>query len=213
MYVWVFEGNLGDGKTFGMSIIAHYYAAKMARRHNAIEIFSNYGLKQSEQLESYKDFYNVAQADGSIICMDEAHTSLDSRLFQKGSNIYLTQLFFYFRKLRASVFLTTPNMKNIDSRIRLLTNILVRCIKYPDGFSYTIWDYQGGRLLSRRFLPMAKAKQIFAMGLYDTNKMLTSIEFPGNERAFKEFLEKLIGINEDYNSKKNGLYIPKVGAV
>ena len=196
MYVWAFTGNLGEGKTSAMSILAHYYQAKARKRGQEIELFSNYGLRDSHRLNTYKDFYVVAEAPGSIICLDEAQTSLDSRLFQKGSNIYLTQFLFYLRKLRASLFMTTPHFKNLDSRMRMLCNILVDCHRTPGGFIWFIYDAQAQKLLRRRFIPMFKAKEIFAAGLYDTNKIVTSVSFPKNEREFTKFLQNIIEVNE-----------------
>jgi hypothetical protein len=202
MYVWVFQGNLGEGKTSAMSILAHYYASRARRLGIDVQLFANYGLKGARRLTHYSDFYKVAEAESSICLLDEAHTSLDSRLFQKGSNIYLTQFFFYLRKLRASLFMTTPNIRNLDSRIRALCNILVDCHKTPAGFIYYIYDYQGERLLKRKFLPMYKAQEIWAVGLYDTNQIITSIEFPANERQFKQFLEQIIEINDTYRGRE-----------
>lgn len=202
MYVWVFQGNLGEGKTSAMSILAHYYAARARKLGIDVQLFANYGLKGARRLMHYSDFYKVAEAESSICLLDEAQTSLDSRLFQKGSNIYLTQFFFYLRKLRASLFMTTPNIRNLDSRIRALCNILVECHKTPAGFIYYIYDYQGERLLKRKFLPMYKAQEIWSVGLYDTNQIITSIEFPANERQFKQFLEQIIEINDAYRGRK-----------
>lgn len=202
MYVWVFQGNLGEGKTSAMSILAHYYAALGRKSGIDVSLFANYGLKGSRRLKHYSDFYKVAESESSICLLDEAQTSLDSRLFQKGSNIYLTQFFFYLRKLRSSLFMTTPHIRNLDSRIRALCNILVDCHKYPSGFSYDIYDYQAEKLLRRKFLPKFKAEEIFKTGLYDTNQIITSIEFPKNEREFKQFLEQIIEINDTYRGRK-----------
>lgn len=211
MYVWVFQGNLGEGKTSAMSILAHYYATRAKRIGIDVELYANYSLKGAKRLSHYSDFYKVAQADSSICLLDEAQTSLDSRLFQKGSNIYLTQFFFYLRKLRSSLFMTTPNIKNIDSRIRALTNILVDCYKTPAGFNYYIYDFQGQKLLKRKFLPMYRAQEIWSVGLYDTNQIITSIEFPANERQFKQFLEQIIEINDTYRGRLEENAGPKAG--
>lgn len=201
MYLWTFQGNLGEGKTSAMSIFAHYYASRMKRKK--IELFSNYGLAESRELKHYSDFYEVARCHGSIVCIDEAQTSLDARLFSKGNNIYLTQFMFYLRKLGCSWFLATPAISNLDSRVRMLTNVLVDCHKTPKGFSYNIYDYQAkesgpyGKLLKRKFLPMPRAKEIFNTGLYDTYKIIRSIPFPANEREFDKFLSEIITVHEE----------------
>lgn len=200
VFVWVFQGNLGEGKTSAMSILAHYYKMKAARTGININLFANYGLTGAQPLTHYTDFYQVASSEGSICLLDEAQTSLDSRLFQKGSNIYFTQFIFYMRKLRSSLFLASPNIKNLDSRIRTLCNLLVDCHRLPTGFQYDIYDYQPGKLINRKFLPKRKAEEIFGVGLYDTNQIIRSIPFPGNEREFDKFLQQLIEINDQTRS-------------
>lgn len=196
MYVWVFTGNLGEGKTFGMSVIAHYFAARARRARLPVDIYANYGLLGSKPLVNYKDFFHVAKSPNSICLMDEAHVNLDSRLFHKGSNIYMTQFFFYLRKLHTSLFMTTPNIRNLDSRIRLLTNILVFCRKNPSGFIYEIYDFQAEKLLSQKFLPKHIAQEIFKAGMYDTDAIIRNVEFPGSEREFDKFLTKVVQIRD-----------------
>lgn len=172
-------------------------------KRKKIELFTNYGLLDSRELKHYSDFYEVARCHGSIVAIDEAQTSLDSRLFAKGSNIYLTQFMFYLRKLGCSWFLSSPSIANLDSRVRSLTNILVDCHKNASGFTYYIYDYQAqthgpwGKLLRRKFLPIPKAQEIFSHGLYDTNKIIRSIPFPANEREFDKFLSHIIEIHEE----------------
>ncbi len=196
MYVWVFMGNLGDGKTFGMSVLAHYFAARARRAGLPVDIYANYDLQGGKPLTNYKDFFNVARSQNSICLMDEAHVNLDSRMFHKGSNIYMTQFFFYLRKLHTSLFMTTPNIRNLDSRIRMLTNILVICRRFPAGFAYEIYDYQAEKLLSRKFLPRYIANEIFKAKMYDTDVIIRNVGFPSNEREFDKFLSRVIEIRE-----------------
>lgn len=202
MYVWVFMGNLGEGKTFGMSVLAHYFAARARKAGLPVDIYANYGLKGAKPLVNYKDFFDVAKSPNSICLMDEAHVNLDSRLFHKGSNIYMTQFFFYLRKLHTSLFMTTPNIRNLDSRIRMLTNILVVCRRNPGGFAYEIYDYQAEKLLSRKFLPRYIANEIFKAGMYDTDAIIRNVEFPASEREFDAFLTKVVQIRDVMGSKK-----------
>lgn len=60
MYVWVFMGNLGEGKTFGMSVLAHYFASRARKAGLSVDIYANYGLLGSKPLINYKDIFNVA---------------------------------------------------------------------------------------------------------------------------------------------------------
>ncbi len=196
MYVWVFQGQLGEGKTFGMSVLAWHFVAKARRRGIKADLYANFDLLGAKPLTSYRDFYDVARSEASICLLDEAHVNLDARLFHRGINIYMTQFFFYLRKLSASLFMTTPHIRNLDSRMRQLTNILVDCHKVTGGFLYEIYDYQSERLLRRKFLPLYVAEQLFAAGLYDSRAIIRAVEFPGNERAFDRFLAQIIEIRE-----------------
>lgn len=196
MFVWVFQGNLGEGKTFGMSVFAHYYAYKARKAGIKVDLYSNYDLKGAKELKNYKDFYEVAKSESSICLLDEAHVNLDSRLFSRGMNIYMTQFMFYLRKLNTSLFMTTPHIKNLDSRMRQLTNILVDCHRVPGGFLYDIYDFQAERLLRRKFMPKFIAEQIFKVGIYDTHSIIRAIEFPSTDRQFDKFLDQIIAIHE-----------------
>lgn len=196
MFVWVFTGNLGEGKTFGMSVLAHYFAAKAKRAGVPVQLFANFGLKGARPLFHYQHFYDVARARASICLLDEAHVNLDARLFHKGTNIYMTQFFFYLRKLGASLFMTTPHIRNLDSRMRQLANILVDCHRVAGGFRYDIYDFQAERLLRRRFLPRYKAQELFEYGMYDTHAIIRAVQFPGTEREFDKFLTKIVEIRD-----------------
>lgn len=202
MFVWVFQGNLGEGKTFGMSVFAHYYAARARRAGIKVDLYANYDLQGSYHIRDYKDFYKVAKSESSIILLDEAHVNLDSRLFSRGMNIYMTQFMFYLRKLNSSLFMTTPHIKNLDSRMRQLTNILVDCHRLPSGFMYDIYDFQGERLLRRKFLPKYMANQIFDIGIYDTHSIVRAIEFPSTDRTFGKFLDNIIKIRDEDEEDK-----------
>jgi len=192
MYVWLFQGNLGDGKTFGASVLAHYFAQRAKKFRCIVDLYSNYGLVGSKPMRHFSDFYEVAKSPNSICILDEAHVNLDSRLFARGSNIYMTQFFFYLRKLRSSLFMTSPHVRNLDSRIRQLTNILVDCHRRGGGFSYDIYDFAAEKLLRRLYMPAYVAKQIFRLRLYDSHAIVRQIEFPRNERDFDRFLDLVI---------------------
>ncbi|HHV76211.1 MAG TPA: hypothetical protein GXX39_02410 [Syntrophothermus lipocalidus] len=196
MYVWVFQGNLGEGKTFGMCVLAWHFVARARRAGIKADLYANFDLVGAKPLTSYRDFYNVARSEASICLMDEAHVNLDSRLFARGANIYMTQFMFYLRKLNASLFMTTPHIRNLDSRMRQLTNILVDCHKLYGGFLYDIYDFQSERLLRRKFLPKYVAERIFETGMYDSHAIIRAVDFPSNERAFERFLDTIVEVKE-----------------
>lgn len=214
MFVFAFEGNLGQGKTSAMSIFAHWYRKQAMRRGLEVTLFANYDLAESKPLKSYETFYEVAECESSICVVDEAHTSFDSRMFSKGYAVYFTQFVMYFRKLRTCLFVATPTIENIDTRIRQLTSILVHCTKLKNGFKYHIFDYQSMKLISTKFLPMQNATNVFAAGLYNTEQMVRSITFPGTDKEYDQFLTKIIQISDQRKlQSERGLECPPNVAV
>jgi len=202
MFIWVFNGNLGSGKTFGMSLFAHYFKARAKRHGIETNLFANYALADSKRITNHKAFFDVARSESSIVCVDEAHINLDSRLFSRGKNVYLTQFLMYMRKLRCSFFFASPTIYNIDSRIRNLTNIMVDCQKWRKGFHWEIWDFQRQRRIRTFYMPTWKAKKIIDLGLYDSYEMIYAIDFPSTESGFKDFIIELTTINEEASSTK-----------
>ena len=45
-----FQGGLGAGKTFGMSMLAHYLKEQVERQGGKIDLYSNYDLKAATEM-------------------------------------------------------------------------------------------------------------------------------------------------------------------
>lgn len=196
MNIVIIDGMLGAGKTLAMSILAKYYQLS-----SGCALFSNYGLSGSDSFSSYRDFLKVAQSGHSIICLDEAHIFLDSRMSHNRGIIYFTQLAYYFRKMRTTVFLTSPQMDSIDKRVRLLTNIYVYAEKDNDYFRYHFYDYQSEKYLKSKRIRKEEAIEI-GKKLYDTYYMVEPMVLPKSEEEYREFVEELKRVNM-VSSEKN----------
>ncbi|MFP3786293.1 hypothetical protein, partial [Burkholderia sp. SIMBA_024] len=68
MYVMVYDGIMGAGKTMGMSIMAQHF-----RQKSGCTLYSNYGLVGAKPFDTFDTFVDVAKQKSSIICLDEAH--------------------------------------------------------------------------------------------------------------------------------------------
>ncbi len=121
MNVMVFEGFLGSGKTFGMSLFAKYYQEKMTVHCTVITV-----LIGSKPFVNLDTFHDIAKEESSILNLDEGHIDLDARSFSSNSVKFFSQLSYYLRKLRCTLFITAPSFDDLDSRIRGITNVLVR---------------------------------------------------------------------------------------
>lgn len=190
MYLMVFSGPLGSGKTLGMSLMAQHYRLK-----SGCTLFDNYGLSNSNLFTSFKQFDEVAQQQSSIICLDEAHTDLDSRASTTNVSRYMTHVIFYLRKMRSTMFLTTPMFENLDSRVRMLTDIYVHVEKDKSRFKYHMYDVQAGRKLKTMTINKEKA---FSVKAYDTHKMVIPMEFPKDKNEYDGIIKNLKQVNDDY---------------
>lgn len=199
MFIWGIRGNLGEGKTSCASILAHYFKFLALTDGIDIQLFSNYGLLDSEPISTYEDFYKVACCrHGAIVVLDEGQGSLDSRNFSSKTNIYWSQFSFYLRKLGGgtTLIITTPDLDNIDVRFRRIMNIFIDCRKGKSKFHYDFYDYQAKRFLKTLSLPFYRAREIFSAGLYNTDTIVTAVKFPSNDREFEDFLNNLKQIQE-----------------
>lgn len=193
MYVWAFDGfGLGSGKTLGMNIFGRYYADKCDSN-----VFQNYEANSGLIIKDYKFFLQVAQSPTSIIKIDEAHVPFDSRFFAKKSQIYATQLLFYLRKLRSVMFYTSPKMQNVDSRVRDITNIYVRCRYKTGSFLYEVFDYQAGKLLTKFNVNELQAYD-YTADYFNTEDMVIPFMFPDDEKEFLSFLNLLQYTNNEF---------------
>lgn len=203
------QGPLGSGKTFTMSLLAHYWREKVRKKGGDVKLFSNYGLLDSYPMDTYQDWYEVARAQGSICCWDEAQHIADSRQALKSSSIAITKLLMYTRKMKSVQMYCSPSIQNVDSRIRQLVEILINVRRVGEkGIALDFYDYQAkhfgpnGRFLHSQFLPRWKMEKIFRLRLYDTFEMVSAFPMPGTERQEKEFFEKLEKIHDEARRKE-----------
>lgn len=185
------QGPLGSGKTFIMSLLAHHWREKVLSNGGNVELFSNYNLKNSDPMTHYQDWYDVAKAQGSICCWDEAHMAFNSRSWSKYGNTIATDIMMFTRKMKSIQMYASPNIANVDSRVRQIVEVLVNVRNIRKGFTIQFTDYQTGQFMHKQFLPMWKAKKIFKLNLYDTHQMVQGFPLPGTEREAKTFFEQL----------------------
>lgn len=185
MNLFLFDGQLGAGKTLGMTLFALRY-----RFMCGCQLWSNYSMNIAKDFNSYTDFIHLADYNSNIVLLDEAHTSLDSRLFGSKQVIYFTQLIFYLRKLNTTMMLTSPNINTIDKRVRELANIYVFCSKNNYNFNYSIYDVQTGKHLKTYSIAQSKAIDI-VKDVYDTKSIVSPLILPKNDDDFRNFTDLL----------------------
>jgi ABC-type uncharacterized transport system ATPase subunit len=192
MNVYIIEGYLGAGKTLCMSILAKYY-----QERSGCTLYSNYGLKGAIPFTNINQFLDVAVQPSSILCLDEAHIDLDARNFSTNNVKFFTALLFYLRKMRCTIFLTSPLFENLDTRVRGISNIYCRATKDKHYFRYTQYDLQSERLLKALKIKKENAFKI-ASQIYETNSIVSPLIYPQDRKEFEAFLEQLKRTVEAY---------------
>lgn len=214
MNLGIIDGFLGAGKTLGMTLLSLYFQEQtnMKNGFHSCTGYSNYGVKGFKEFTHYRDFLDVARQHSSIICLDEAHSDLDSRNFSTNHVKFFTHLVFYLRKLRTTLFLATPSIDNLDSRVRSIANLYVHVSKDKKYFYYDMFDLQAGRHLRRYKILQDKAFEAAAKA-YDTYNMVLPVEFPSDKKLFDEFVRELKVVSEDYYlSRRLGAALPLTAA-
>lgn len=191
-----FQGPLRQGKTFCMSLFAHYLKMQVEQQGGHIELFSNYELKDSKPMDHYTDWYQVAEAQGSICCWDESHLAFSNRKWSQHGQSIATEVMIYTGKMGSVQMYCSPSIQNVDSRIRQIVEVLVDVRKTPKGFFLRFTDYQTGEFLNKAFIPMWKAQRIFKLNLYDTHHMVKGFPLPKTERESTEFFDILADIHD-----------------
>lgn len=160
-----FVGNLGQGKTYSMSILASYLHQRFA-----LPIFANYGLKNAERLKTFNDVLN---AQNGVVCLDEAHIFLDSRGFKDPKSQKTTHWLLQTRKKDLIVMYTTQNFGQVDIRMRRITDYLAICKKIPGkGITIQFIDAQEMKLLRKQTI-LEPLKRYYH--LYDTKEIVQPI--------------------------------------
>lgn len=196
------QGPLGSGKTFMMSYIAHHWKAKAEAKGAEIQLFSNYHLQDAQQMVHYANWYDVAEAQGSIVCWDEAQMAFSNRKWSKYGQGVATEIMMFTRKMKSVQIYCSPSINNVDSRIRQIVEVLIDVRKMGEkGFSIRFTDYQTGQFMHSHFLPMSKAKKIFKLNLYDTYQMASSLPLPETEKKGDAFFAELERIHDEARKK------------
>lgn len=196
------QGPLGAGKTFIMSLLAHHWRERVRKLGGDLVLFSNYNLLDSQPIDTYEDWYKVAEAQGSISCWDECHRAFSNRSWGKFGQTVATDVLTYTRKMKSVTFYCSPSINNVDSRIRQIVEVLINVRKIGNaGFSLHFTDYQTGEFMHKQFIPMSKAKKVFKLKLYDTDEMVKGFPVPKTEREAEVFFNKLEEIHDRARGK------------
>lgn len=205
-----FEGQLGAGKTLGMTVFTWYFS--LAAGTNVLsnlplrqEAFARHRLKNPDfwlgYLAEYADFVDLAKRGGGIVAWDELHQSMDSRTWQRKTQIYWTEFAMYLRKINAPMFFTSQSVTNqVDVRIRQIVDGIVVCSRSSGQFTYRLFDAISGQHRKTWRFPRFFIQRFFSV--FDSYRIVRPVRFPTTDRAYVDFLDKLQAAIEDSPAMK-----------
>lgn len=200
-----FSGNLGAGKTLTMV----RWALRYSRAAGGAPVWANFDLNEAYwrqhkrmnpgfylgKVEHADDLVEATRRGGGILMLDEVHRLLDARLAMVQKNIYLSELFMFFRKMGFVVFVSFQAMRLIDVRLRATIDLFVWCQARGAGagrrYEQLIYDYQAEppRLVGRERQAQAEVEPYF--GAYDTFQFVHSFDFPATSRDFDRYMRRI----------------------
>ena len=131
----IFAGDVGSGKTTTAVIHAHILTKGKGwakRRFDETKI----ALSSKEFMDIVSDARR-----GEAVIWDEGGVGLDSRMWQKISNILISHTLMTYREKNLATFFCTPNPLFLDKRARLLTNTIVTCRRYGIKMTHTFMKF------------------------------------------------------------------------
>jgi hypothetical protein len=153
-----FMGELGSGKTLGSVIFAYYLWLLSDKK---LTIWANFNLKNAKKIKS---IYQLKKLNNAILVLDELHTLIDSRLWKYNKEIM--DFFLQLRKYNDFLIFTTQHIKQVDVRLRNITQYLFYCERFENYFRYTLIDTLYKDIKKTLYLPKEEAKYFY--DLYNT---------------------------------------------
>lgn len=122
MAIVFIDGGLGSGKSLTAVWLA-YQEAQQGR-----QIYTNFPCTFATRVTSWAE---VVRIRSGVFVWDESHLDIDGRRFMK--NVAVTPWLTQTRKLGVDLLVISQDFGQVDTRLRQLTDILIRCEKVLDG--------------------------------------------------------------------------------
>lgn len=151
-------GNMGSGKTLGMTILAY-----RLHTQKGVPVYANYHTTFSIPVKSWDEVYKI---DNGLLLLDEAHVPFDSRAFadDHGRTHFILQT----RKKGLTCMFTTQHISQVDKRIRNVCDVLGMCKKLGETLKIQMFDYQYDR--PTKLITIKQVSRYYP--LYNTNELV-----------------------------------------
>lgn len=161
-----FEGTLGSGKTLSMTFWARYFSYV-----TKIPVYTNYQTSFSTVISKWDDILKI---QNGILCLDEIHAiGFDSRTSAKDfTQAKRTHFILQTRKKNILVFYTSQAIRQVDNRLRGVTDFLIMCEKKGSNIENQVIKYQTSEI--GRKLKLRGVEKIFKW--YDTFEVVNALQ-------------------------------------
>jgi hypothetical protein len=148
-----FMGDLGSGKTLGAVIFAYniYFLS-----NKKLSIWANFTIKGANKIKSLSQ---LKRLNNSILVLDELHILIDARMWK--FNKELMDYFLQLRKYNNFLIFTTQHIKQVDVRLRNVTQYIFYCQRFSKYFRYTLLDILYKDVIKTLYLPKEVAKVFY----------------------------------------------------
>jgi hypothetical protein len=163
-----FIGELGAGKTLN-AVLWSQYLKKISG--NKLDIYANFYIFNAKRFYSIDELLNISN---SIIVYDEIHQDINSRTWWQNNDII--NFFLQLRKRNNFLIFTTQNIKQVDIRLRNITNFLFYCLKQKNKIKVYIFDFQNNILKNNYYLDLRELKGLNFFSLYNTFEIVKPLE-------------------------------------
>jgi hypothetical protein len=193
-------GNLGAGKTLTLTFFGWYLHTKMGA-----SIYSNYWLQFPHKI--IKDLTEIDNIKGGVFLGDELWSWMDSRTFGSNKNMAISKILLKSRKRGIDIFYTAQHFKQMDVRVRRITDMLC----FPEmnargGCTVHFYNY----FMERTRKPITFDARFF-FDKYDTEEEVGDIKGFEAEKALRKIKEvkalklaKKMGIKLDDDENESG---------
>jgi hypothetical protein len=148
-----FMGDLGSGKTLGSVIFAYNFWFLSNKK---LTIYSNFNIKGAKKIKS---LYQLRKLHNAILVLDELHTLIDSRMWKYNKEIM--DYFLQLRKYNSYLIFTTQHIKQVDVRLRNITQYVFYCQRFSKYFKYTLIDTLYKDIVKTLYLPKSIAEVFY----------------------------------------------------
>lgn len=121
--IFGFFGSMRAGKTMGAVVWSMYLSAITGQ-----EIWSNIP-KLSIKYQYFEKWKELRRVRNAIVLFDEIDTTIDSRNWGSGDQIFFTHLFKQMGKLGITLLYTSQRAHMVEKRIRDQTDYRIDCTK------------------------------------------------------------------------------------